>query len=906
VVSEIIGREEELALVHAFIGEADGEPAALVLEGEAGIGKSTLWLAGVEHARAQGLRVLASRPAEAERGLAHMGLADLFEDILDDVLPALPAPRRRALEVALLMEELAGDPVDPRAVALGVRGALQLLSGAEPLLVAVDDVQWLDPSSASALGFALRRLASNHLLLLFARRLVDGAQPSGIEHALDAGRVQRVHVGPLSVGALHRFLHDRLGRPFARQTLLRIHERSGGNPFFALELARVVDADFDAAHPLPVPETLEGLVRGRIAALPARTREALAFASALGTPAESLLERAGVAADALAPAISARVIERENGVIRFTHPLLSSVLYGDLREERWSVHRRLAEIVDDPLVRAHHLALARDAPDAATAAALDDATRLATDRGASAEAAQLAEHALRLTPPENRDELRRRELAAARANQAAGEWTRARTLAADLLADVEIGPLRAEALVLLAEFEIDDLAVPLLEEAVREASSRPTLELLIRIRLAWATRFRNGFPAALEDARAALLLADELADAALQVEVLTALGVLGSLVGDPESSAYAARAHRLATAARDARLLLEANVVRAQVLIQWGRLDAARERLAAVYDEWRERDELFSAFVLWNLSWVELWDGHWELAADYAGGARDISLQYAVEKIQDYLPLVWIAVHRGQFDLAHEQCERGLELSEQQLGFPGCHFLAVLGLISLWSGDAAAAADLLGQADLQAATLGWGEPSARPWSAEYAEALLELGRFDDATRVIEAWEADAQRLGRERVLAAVTRCRGLVAAANGNVADAISVLRQAVVQHEEVRDRFGRARALLALGVVYRRARQKRAAREAIEAALAGFEQLGAATWVEKARAELGSISGRSREDGLTAAERRVATLVAEGRTNREVAAALFLAERTVAGHLTHIYAKLGVRSRSELARQLR
>jgi DNA-binding CsgD family transcriptional regulator len=213
---------------------------------------------------------------------------------------------------------------------------------------------------------------------------------------------------------------------------------------------------------------------------------------------------------------------------------------------------------------------------------------------------------------------------------------------------------------------------------------------------------------------------------------------------------------------------------------------------------------------------------------------------------------------------------------------------------------------LLGQADLQAATLGWGEPSARPWSAEYAEALLELGRFDDATRVIEAWEADAQRLGRERVLAAVTRCRGLVAAANGNVADAISVLRQAVVQHEEVRDRFGRARALLALGVVYRRARQKRAAREAIEAALAGFEQLGAATWVEKARAELGSISGRSREDGLTAAERRVATLVAEGRTNREVAAALFLAERTVAGHLTHIYAKLGVRSRSELARQLR
>jgi DNA-binding CsgD family transcriptional regulator len=131
------------------------------------------------------------------------------------------------------------------------------------------------------------------------------------------------------------------------------------------------------------------------------------------------------------------------------------------------------------------------------------------------------------------------------------------------------------------------------------------------------------------------------------------------------------------------------------------------------------------------------------------------------------------------------------------------------------------------------------------------------------------------------------------------------LLQQAVAQHEQVGDRFGRARALLALGVVCRRAQQKRATREALEAALAGFEELGAASWVEKARAELGSIGGRTRVEGLTAAEGRVARLVAEGRTNREVAAALFLGERTVAGHLTRIYAKLGVRSRTELARRL-
>jgi DNA-binding CsgD family transcriptional regulator len=189
--------------------------------------------------------------------------------------------------------------------------------------------------------------------------------------------------------------------------------------------------------------------------------------------------------------------------------------------------------------------------------------------------------------------------------------------------------------------------------------------------------------------------------------------------------------------------------------------------------------------------------------------------------------------------------------------------------------------------------------------ADYVEVLLELGRIDDAVSVADVWEEDAARLGRDWVLAHVSRCRGLVAAARGDIDQAALLFQQSVAQHEEVGDPFGRARALLALGIVRRRARQKRIARDAIVAALAGFEELGAATWVEKARAELGRIGGRTREEGLTPAERRVAILVAEGRTNREVAAALFLGERTVASHLTHIYAKLGVRSRTELARKL-
>ena len=420
---EVVSRNEELASLRAFIGEERRGPAALVLEGEAGMGKSTLWGAGLGYARAQGFCVLASRPAEAARWLAHVGVNDLFDGVLDDVLPGLSAPRRRALEVALLMEEPSGDPVDRRALAEAVRDVLQILSERGPLLIAVDDLQWLDPSSSSALAFALRRLAPNRVLLLLTRPLGDGTQSSAIEQSLGTQLVQQMPVGPFSVGALHRFLYKRLGRSFARQTLLRIHTRSGGNPFFALELARVLDVDVDPLQPLPVPETLEELVRARIYGLPASTRAALGFVSALGAFPESLLKQASLSADALGAAFATQVIERENGTIRFTHPLLSSVIYQDLGDERRSVHARIAGIVEDPLLRARHLALSKETPDAEVAAVLDDAASVAADRGAAAVAAELAEQALRLTPPEDRDELHRRALAAARAHVAARDWT---------------------------------------------------------------------------------------------------------------------------------------------------------------------------------------------------------------------------------------------------------------------------------------------------------------------------------------------------------------------------------------------------------------------------------------------------------------------------------------------------
>jgi DNA-binding CsgD family transcriptional regulator/sulfopyruvate decarboxylase TPP-binding subunit len=902
---EVVSREEELASVHAFIGEAGAGPAALVIEGEAGIGKSTLWLAAVEHGRTQGLRVLSSRPAEAERDLAHVGLGDLFSDVLDEVLPSLSAPRRRALELALLIEEAPDGDVDHRALAVAVLDALEVLGEKGPILIAIDDVQWLDPSSSSALAFALRRLGAHRVLLLLARRLAEGPHSAALELALAGEPVERLLLRPLSVGALHRLLRDRLGTAFARQTLLRIHERSGGNPFFALEFARVLEAETDPLQPLPVPETLEELVRARIVGLPASTREALAIASALGTTSESLLERAGVAVEALDPAIAANVIERENGAFRFTHPLLSSVLYRDLGDERRNVHARIAEIVEDPLLRARHLALSRDAADAGVAGALDDAVTIAAARGASAVAAELAEQALRLTPLGASEERHRRALAAARAHHTAGEWTHARTLATGLLAEAEIGALRAEALVLLAELESVDRAVVLLEEALREAASRPALQSVIHCRLAWATRFRKGFVQSLEHANLAFDLADELDDDVLRQRARAVQAVLGWMVGDAESPQLSARPHDFATAVGGEQLVQEATLAIANTLAPLSRRDEARALFEHEHQEWRERNEPRSSRALWGLAWVELWAGNWELGAGHAAQAHDISIQYGLEVAQDHLPIALIALHRGRLELAREHSERALELAEAQFALHPPQHLAILGIVALRTGDTAAGVERLGEAERQAAALGWGEPSIRWWTGDLVEVLLGAGETEEALRLLEVWEADAARLGREWVLAQVTRCRGLVAAAEGSVDTAAALLQQAITQHQEVGDPFGEARAFLALGVVRRRARQKRAAREAIEVALEGFEALGADGWVDETRAELGRVGGRTREEGLTAAERRVATLVAEGRTNREVAAALFLGERTVASHLTHIYAKLGVRSRTELARKV-
>ena len=316
---EVVGRDEELAAVAAVLERAADAALACVVAGEIGVGKTTVWTAALAAAVERGYGVVSARPAEAETAFAFAAVADLLCEDLDTVLRALPPPQRRALETALLVEEGTGAP-EAHTVSVAVLGAILVLAAERPLVVAVDDVQWLDSPSRTVLEFVARRLRAHPVALLLSER-IERERPSTLQLGLPTDGVR---LEPLSAGTLHRLIHDRIGVAFTRPVLLRLHETSGGNPFFALELARALIASGHepiSGEPLPVPENLRELVGRRLAALSPSTREALLAAAASARPAPALLPR-----DALDEAVDADVLVHDGEQVRFTHPLLASVL----------------------------------------------------------------------------------------------------------------------------------------------------------------------------------------------------------------------------------------------------------------------------------------------------------------------------------------------------------------------------------------------------------------------------------------------------------------------------------------------------------------------------------------------------------------------------------------------------
>ena len=241
---------------------ADVQPSGLVIAGEPGIGKTTLWLAGVARARDRGFRVLSTRADEAESVLSYAAVADLLEDVEPEVIAALPELQRVAVDRVLFARGSEGPPTDQRVTASAVASVVSALAVEQPVLLAIDDAQWLDVSSQAALAFAARRLSGRVGILLTGRAHAAEPDPGRVVATPNAGCRQQAPRRPLSLGALHTLIFDRFGKAFPRPTMVRIAEVSGGNPFYALELARGVDGR-STSRDAVLPSTLAELVRLR-------------------------------------------------------------------------------------------------------------------------------------------------------------------------------------------------------------------------------------------------------------------------------------------------------------------------------------------------------------------------------------------------------------------------------------------------------------------------------------------------------------------------------------------------------------------------------------------------------------------------------------------------------------------
>jgi DNA-binding NarL/FixJ family response regulator len=919
--AEVVGRDDELDTLARFVADVEQRPTALLLEGDAGVGKTTLWRSAIRMAQESGQRVLTAGGAPVETQMAFAGLADLLEAAVDDVLPALPRPQRDALRATLLLEE-SSVPQGGRVVSAALLTSLRELAADTPVLVAVDDVHWLDPASAGALSFAIRRLRDERIAVLVAARTGERSELFlDLMRVPFAHRVGRITVGPLSFGAIRHLLLSRTDVRLTRPLLRRIHETSGGNPFFALELARALarrEVPPEPGEPLPVPPDLRRLLADSIRRLPSSTREALLVTALLARPSlETIAQAIGQSGeDALGPALDANIVEFADGAIRFAHPLLRSTIHAEApaaTRVRW--HRRLVEVVSDVEERAQHLALASHIPDDTVAQQLEAAGVRARGRGAPAVAAGLLEHAVRLTPEDLLDERARRSLAAADAGLESGDRQRAVELWEEVRRTIPHGPLRADGLQRLADLQIADTAehgIALREEALREAAGDAHREVDILLGLANLEHMRADWRAAVDYATRALRVAERLGEPNVTASALTGLGIYETFleVGDPKQR-YLQAIELEARAERETGSpMFRGNAYWAPqtMLSDWlrknGELDETRSLLEVQYRRALEAgDEQSQQVLCIHFADLEIVVGDFECARAWCAEAIALAEESEGGLMRSVVlcSLASIDAYRGDLASARSLAEEAKAIAEAAGDELVCGSARrILCFAELSAGRPDAALVERGQS-LEDTVL-----SNLPSAGDGIEALIAVGRLDEAARLLARLEDAAGRTSLRVGRLLALRCRGLLFAATGEVERALETLESAVALAGELPLPLERGRTLLALGQARRRAKQKRAAREALEGAQATFAEFGAARWAERVAAELSRIGGRTRERWeLTSTERRVAELVAQGYTNKEVAAALVISVRAVEANLTRIYAKLGVRSRTELAHVL-
>jgi DNA-binding CsgD family transcriptional regulator len=922
-VSASRDREEVRARVHWAATVRGGSSDAVLLTGEAGIGKSTLWAEGVKLARSSGIRVLAAAAVEAESSMPYVVLGDLLADVIDEVLPDLPHPQREALEIALLMASPSSRPPSVRLIAMAVQSVLTWCAERSSVLVAVDDLRWADAASQEALAFALRRLSDLPVRLLMSMR-TGGPFDTGTETPemplalLDIFSLrQHFPLPPLTPSEVRTLVKDRIGLSVTRGDSELICAATLGNPFWVLELAGTWLRDQrQHGDPMPIPDTLQAMTVGRVSALGSEVVDALCVVSALGSPTIHVAAKAltGMVTDpirALDLAVCDGVLNEVDGRLVAAHPLLSAAAMKAIPPGRQlELHRRLVEVAESPEAKAHHMALTVDESDPGpvgreVAAAFDEAVEHARNRGAAAHAVVLAEQALRFTRPEDND-LDRRRIVAARLQRDVANFDRA----AELLAMVDLAaletpllevalPIRAGLVYLLSG---PDAASAVLTGAARPGERDPRRLAVLHTQS--AGRFYGDFARREEHAYQAVRYSEQVdPEGSCTHQAYLQLIDVKVDSGEGLDTELLARARQLESVPGKSGGPTSLDVHWAQGLVITDELAGASEILMAALTYARTvADDLAISLLSMLLGEAQLLAGDAE-SAMMALAESDEAMDWAFCE----------PTHRAQLKarlfLATGRVDDVVELVDR-LGWATTPHRTrrmaadhVLGLVAAARGDHEVAVELLTRARDAAEEFGNKDTGARyRMDTELGEQLVHAGRPGEAAAVAERLLAAGKRGGRCTLRGVGQRILGLCAAAAGDLDRAAELLSAAVDEHEFSQLRPELGRSLLALARVNLKRRSRRSTREDIERAASIFAGGGLIALRDEARAELERISAAGSAEVLTTAELRVVEAVAAGASNREAAQSLHVGTRTVESHLAAAYRKLGVRSRRELA----
>lgn len=848
---ELVDRDRDVLLVANALEQVQGGPISIVITGEAGIGKTAVWQHALALAEERGFRVLSTRSGETESTFAFAGLIDLFAHVTDDeILPWLPRPQAGALRAALLRSD---EEVVPSAnlVAVASLSALRALAEEIPLVIAVDDLQWLDEPTANVLAYALRRLKKEPVALLAAVRSGESvAEP--LVAALRGHADAELELRPLSPEAVAGLLRRDVDSGMGRATVDRIAHAAGGNPFYALELARALRGEDprDPTRPLRVPRNLRTLVAARLEDLSQASREAVLATFALSRPTVALVRAALAAAKrssrGLDDAVEAKVLVLHEDTILLAHPLLGSVLYEELPEpRRRALHSRLAELPIDPEERARHLALSTTGTSESVAGELEVAAKRARARGSPGGAAELLALALRLTPPEKTLATIRRSFAVAIAEYAAGSADSARLRWRKLADEAAPGPVRASALWHLAQFlaartagEMEELLRQALAEAGDDADLHARIHMTFSRTAWWAGRPRDGA----RHAAKAIELAEGTGNFAVLAGALAQAAQIAVLLGEDVRTDLLERAIQLEREHGDA-LPLEVLATLARPIIADcidDDLDLVREEFLAARTLAEQRgDEPALAQVATYLCDVECRRGDWAAAARHAEEANELVEQAGAIQIRGKALqcLALVDALEGRIGSARERALAALAYDDPTGFWPViARDRRVLAFLELSTGRHEEALAWLRPIDDLMKAEAFGEPALFRHLPDQIEALVHLGRVDEAEAYLAPWEREAQRLGRKVALGGALRGRALVLAARCELDGAAQAAHRSAELFEEMRRPFEHGRSLLVLGTIERRRRRSDAAASALARARSVFEELGAPLWAEKAR----------------------------------------------------------------------